>query len=104
MVFLVPMWKDTLDFDMHAKARHSHAGRKSLGPRGFVGVANIGLDENWFGNQLSQANLYGFGRLAWNPDLTSRQIADEWTQADLRHRSQGGRYHLGHATQFLAHL
>jgi alpha-glucuronidase len=47
--------------------------------RGFVGVANVGLDDSWFGNQLSQANLYGFGRLAWNPDLTSRQIIDEWT-------------------------
>jgi alpha-glucuronidase len=21
---------------------------------------------------------YAFGRLAWNPDLSSRQIADEW--------------------------
>ena len=47
---------------------------------GFVGVANVGLDENWFGNHLSQANLYGFGRLAWNPDLSAQQIAEEWTQ------------------------
>ena len=47
---------------------------------GFVGVANIGLDENWSGNQLSQANLYGFGRLAWNPDLTAKQIVEEWTR------------------------
>ena len=47
---------------------------------GFVGVANVGLDENWFGNHLSQANLYGFGRLAWDPDLTSRQIVEEWTR------------------------
>ena len=29
---------------------------------------------------MSQANLYGFGRLAWNPDLTSAQIVDEWTR------------------------
>jgi alpha-glucuronidase len=27
---------------------------------------------------LAQANLYGFGRLAWNPDLTAAEIADEW--------------------------
>ena len=25
------------------------------------------------------ANLYAFGRLAWNPDASSRRIADEWT-------------------------
>ena len=43
-------------------------------------MANVGLDENWSGNQLSQANLYGYGRLAWNPDLSSRQIIDEWTR------------------------
>jgi alpha-glucuronidase len=64
-VFLVPMWKEALD--------------KRL-VNGFVGVANVGLDDNWLGNHLSQANLYGFGRLAWNPDLTSEKIADEWTR------------------------
>ncbi len=66
VVFLVPMWKEVLDFDKRARA--------------FVGVANIGLDENWSGNHMSQANLYGFGRLAWNPELSSRQIVDEWTR------------------------
>src|SRR5271165_761363 len=62
-VFLAPMWKETLDFDA-VKARVT----------GFAGVSNVGLDDNWFGNELSQANLYAFGRLAWNPDLTSKQI------------------------------
>jgi alpha-glucuronidase len=47
---------------------------------GFVGVANVGLDENWMGSQLSQANLYAFGRLAWNPDLSAARIAEEWTR------------------------
>ncbi|MBV8820160.1 MAG: glucosiduronase, partial [Acidobacteriaceae bacterium] len=48
--------------------------------RAIVGVSNVGLDPNWTGNHLSQANLYGFGRLAWNPHLTARQILDEWTR------------------------
>ncbi len=43
-------------------------------------MTNVGLDETWLGNHMSQANLYGFGRLAWNPDLTSKQIAEEWTR------------------------
>ena len=60
------MWKETLDFDM--RVRDSFTPVKTL-VNGFVGVANVGLDDNWFGNHLSQANLYGFGRLAWNPDL-----------------------------------
>jgi alpha-glucuronidase len=84
-VFLVPMWKETLDFNMggakpmlvKAIVAGKITGRLS---GGLVGVANIGLDENWSGNHLSQANLYGFGRLAWDPDLSARQIIDEWTR------------------------
>jgi alpha-glucuronidase len=47
---------------------------------GFVGVANVGLDTNWVAHPLAMANLYGFARLAWNPDLSSEEIADEWTR------------------------
>jgi alpha-glucuronidase len=86
-VFLVPMWKEVLDFDMRARAGMSTpvkalvAGKVFGRPSGgMIGVSNVGLDESWFGNHMSQANLYGFGRLAWNPDLTSRQIVDEWTR------------------------
>ncbi|HTS25299.1 MAG TPA: alpha-glucuronidase family glycosyl hydrolase [Bryobacteraceae bacterium] len=87
-VFLVPMWKETLDFDMHAGAAGQATPVKALAAGkvfhrptgGFVGVVNVGLDDNWLGNHLSQANLYGFGRLAWNPDLSSRQIVEEWTR------------------------
>ena len=28
----------------------------------------------------SQANLYGYGRLAWNPNLSAAAISDEWTR------------------------
>jgi alpha-glucuronidase len=86
LVFLVPMWKETLDFDMgvgegNTPVKALAAGsvfHRSAG--GFVGVANVGLDDNWLGNHISQANLYGFGRLAWNPDLSARQIAGEWAR------------------------
>jgi len=86
-VFLVPMWKETLDFDMHAKpggatpVKALVAGKVFQRPTGgFVGVVNIGLDDNWTGNHLSQANLYGYGRLAWNPDLSAEAINDEWAK------------------------
>ena len=86
-VFLPPMWKETLDFDLHVGASGPSpvkalvAGRTFRRPLGgFVGVSNVGLNPNWYGNHLSQANLYGFGRLAWNPDLTSARIVDEWTR------------------------
>jgi alpha-glucuronidase len=85
-VFLVPMWKEALDFDLKVRGSGSTvkalaAGRTFSRPLGgFVGVSNVGLDDNWLGNHLSQANLYGFARLAWNPDLSARAIAEEWTR------------------------
>jgi alpha-glucuronidase len=86
MVFLVPQWKEVLDFDLEAKGRGTPMSALASGKvfkrplGGFVGVADAGLSDSWFGSHLSQANLYGFGRLAWNPHLTSLEIAREWTR------------------------
>jgi alpha-glucuronidase len=86
VVFLPPMWKQTLDFDMQADGPDTPvkaivAGKVFPGTRGgFVGVSNVGLDSTWLGNYLSAANLYGYGRLAWDPSLSAQQIADEWTR------------------------
>jgi alpha-glucuronidase len=76
-VFLVPMWKEALDFDLRVGDRATPVKSRV---NAVVGVSNVGLDDNWFGNHMSQANLYGFGRLAWNHDLSARQIAEEWTR------------------------
>jgi alpha-glucuronidase len=86
LCFLVPMWKEVLDFDMHAKGagtpvKQLVAGKTFDRPTGgFVAVANVGASPGWLGHPLAMANLYGFGRLAWNPDLSSTQIAEEWTR------------------------
>jgi alpha-glucuronidase len=49
---------------------------------GMVGVAGIGRD-HWLASPLALANLYAFGRLAWNPNLSSEQIAAEWTRQSI---------------------
>ena len=80
------MWKEVLDFDMQAKGtgtpvKNLVSGKTFGRPTGgFVGVSNVGRDVNWLGHHLAMANLYAFGRLAWNPDLSSKQIAEEWTR------------------------
>ena len=80
------MWKEVLDFDMRndgksTLVRDLLSGKVNSRPTGgFVGVANVGMDANWLGHPLAMANLYGFGRLAWNPALPSAQIAEEWTR------------------------
>ncbi|HLZ42331.1 MAG TPA: alpha-glucuronidase family glycosyl hydrolase [Candidatus Sulfotelmatobacter sp.] len=86
LCFLVPMWKEALDFDMRSDGnatpvRDIVSGRVFHRPvGGFVGVANVGMDANWLGSPLAMANLYGFGRLAWNPNLSSADIVEEWTR------------------------
>ena len=47
---------------------------------GMAGVANIGADRNWTGSHFDQANWYAFGRLAWDPSLAARDIAEEWVR------------------------
>lgn len=70
--FLAPMWKEFFTVLQHNRtpaATHDEA---------IAGVANIGDDVNWTGNDLAQANWYAFGRLAWNTQLTSMEIAREF--------------------------
>ncbi len=66
LVYLAPMWKEFFAFVSPSKLK------------GIAGVANTGDDANWCGHPFSQANWYAFGRLAWDPTLTSEQIAKEW--------------------------
>lgn len=66
LVYLAPMWQEFFSYVEPSRLV------------GIAGVANIGLNTNWCGHHFSQANWYAFGRLAWNPTLTSEQIAQEW--------------------------
>ncbi len=66
LVYLAPMWKEFFNF----------VAPDSL--KGVAGVSNVGDDTNWCGHPFSAANWYAFGRLAWNPDLSSDYIAHEW--------------------------
>ena len=66
LVYLAPMWQEFFSFVKPASLK------------AMAGVANIGDDTNWCGHHFAQSNWYAFGRLAWNPSLTSEQIAKEW--------------------------
>ena len=66
LTYLAPMWKEFFGFVNPSRLK------------GIAGVANIGDDANWCGHPFSQANWYAFGRLAWNPSISSEQIAHEW--------------------------
>jgi alpha-glucuronidase len=86
MVYLAPMWKEVLNQDTYACGPGSTVAKVTGGKvypfagkmSAISGVANTGTDANWTGHHFAQSNWYAYGRLAWNPDLTSAQIAREW--------------------------
>src|SRR6202044_1188425 len=86
LVYLGPLYEETLRFDTHAKGAGSTVAKVIDGSlqgyslTGMAGVSNVGADRNWTGSQFDQANWYVFGRLAGNPGLSSRDIAEEWVR------------------------
>jgi Alpha-glucuronidase len=86
LVYLAPMWKEVLDFDLHAgedktPVKDLVAGKVFHRPvGGYVAVVNVGTDETWLAHPFAMANLYAYGRLAWNPDLSAREICEEWAR------------------------
>lgn len=92
LVYLAPLFKEALQSDTYAEGEGSTVARIIDGTiqhqtlTGIAGVANIGSDSNWCGYIFVQANWFAFGRLAWNPNLTSKEIATEWIKMTLSHQ------------------
>ncbi|MFD0021297.1 alpha-glucuronidase family glycosyl hydrolase [Streptomyces sp. NPDC058382] len=86
LCYLVPQWKEVLDFDTLRAGPGSTVARivtgrvHSYSHSGFAGVMNFGDARNWTGSHLAAANTHGYGRLAWNPDLSADELAAEWTR------------------------
>ena len=85
-VYEAPLFKETLGADTYSKGPASTVEKVIDGTldnhtlTGIAGVANIGNDIDWCGHPFAQSNWYAFGRLAWNANLSSGQIAEEWIQ------------------------
>ncbi len=84
LVYLGPLYEETLRSDTHAQGAGSTVAKVVDGSldghalSGIAGVANIGDDRTWSGSHFDQANWYAFGRLAWNPGQSARDIAADW--------------------------
>jgi alpha-glucuronidase len=84
LAYLAPLYEEVLHADTYAKGPGSTVTKVIDGSlfgnklTGIAGVANVGDDRNWSGSEFNQANWYAFGRLAWDPELSSRAIAEEW--------------------------
>lgn len=85
--YLLPMWKTVLDFDTGYPGADSRSAAvrdviRTNSPvkanSGISAVVNVGMDSNWTGHKLAQANLYGYGRMIWDNRLDSAAILKEW--------------------------
>jgi alpha-glucuronidase len=94
LVYEAPMFKEVLDADTWQKGKGSTVAKVIDGSlhqypiTGIAGVANIGNDRNWTGHPFGQANWYAFGRLAWDHQLSSEQIAGEWIKQTFGHNNK----------------
>ena len=88
LVYLSTQLEECLDSDTCCGNEYSTVAEITSGkayPEAYsttaiAGVANIGRDKNWCGHYFAQSSWYAFGRLAWNAELSSEEIAREWLQ------------------------
>ncbi|MGH8027075.1 MAG: alpha-glucuronidase, partial [Pseudoxanthomonas sp.] len=89
LVYLGPLYEEALKADTRVRGAGSTVAKVVDGSlhgyrvTGMAGVANIGADRNWSGSHFDQANWYAYGRLAWDPELSSRAIAEEWVRMNF---------------------
>ncbi|MEE6259755.1 alpha-glucuronidase [Plantactinospora sonchi] len=86
--YLGPLWSEVLGFGPWgadgpsvadvAAGRTADVAGPPVGGGGLAAVSSVGDDPFWTGHPLAQANLYAFGRFAWNPRLDPLAILDEW--------------------------
>ena len=87
--YLIPMFKEVLDFHTYCKPGADTVADvisgRTMGNKnaGIAAVINTGNDANWTGNYLAAANLYGFGRLAFQTSLSAEEILEEWIPMSL---------------------
>ena len=86
LVYLPPLWKEMLDFDMRMDGKPSPVrdiiSGKRLGRKlgGCAAVVNVGTHPAWLGSHLAMANLYAYGRLAWDMRDDSQGMLEAWTR------------------------
>ncbi len=94
--YLMPMFKEILDFKTYMPGHEDATVADIISTRtlqnangGIAAVANTGNDENWTGHDLAAANLFGFGRLAFDTTLDPESIAREWAELTFAGSTKG---------------
>ena len=84
LVFKAPMFKEVLQADTFGNGK-GFTVAKILEKKvfaykhsGMTAVVNPGMAPNWTRHPFVQSSWYAFGRLAWDYNLSSDHIAEEW--------------------------
>lgn len=86
LVYLPPLWRTILDFDLRVQNQSSFVRNVITGERfkrplgGSAAVVNVGLNDTWLGSHLAMSNLYAYGHLAWDWTSDSEEILQDWTR------------------------
>jgi alpha-glucuronidase len=86
LVYLGPLYEEVLQADTFGHGKGSTVAKVIEGDldqyklTGMAGVANIGVDRDWSGSTFNQANWFVFGRMAWDPQASAKQVAGEWSE------------------------
>ena len=84
LVYLTPLWKTILDFDLRVDRKASKVSdiisskrfNRPLG--GSAAVVNAGTNTTWLGSHMAMSNLYAYGRLTWDPSDEPEDILQDW--------------------------
>lgn len=87
LVYLPPLWREILDFDLRVDGERSLVGGDILtgerfGQRlsGYAAVVNVGLNATWLGSHLAMSNLYAYGATAWDPSADPEDTLEAWSR------------------------
>jgi alpha-glucuronidase len=86
LAYLGPLYEEVLKADTYAAGAGSTVAKVIDGSlhsytiTGMAGVSNVGDDANWTGSHFNQANWYVFGRMAYNPGISAKTVAEEWVR------------------------
>jgi alpha-glucuronidase len=98
LCYLGPLWEEVLKSDTYATDEHGRLLKKRLvghvvdgtaqghPDSAIVGVANFGNADDLTGHHFAQANLFAFGRLAWDWTLDAGSIAEDWVRLTWSNR------------------
>ncbi|KAF2866273.1 glycoside hydrolase superfamily [Massariosphaeria phaeospora] len=84
LVYLAPLWKEILEYDLRADDKPSKVKdiisserfKRPLG--GSAAVVNVGTNTTWIGSHLAMSNLYAYGIMAWDPSVEPDEVLQDW--------------------------